>query len=105
MDADTLGRLRPVSNKSDAIRDALSELQRERAASVQRANAARQRRTTALFTGSEYEIRKADKTLSEVALDAEKLDVMEPQLLERLAFAEQVEAQGRAGVAKAIAVA
>ncbi len=105
MDADTLGRLRPVSNKSDAIRDALSELQRERGASVQRANAARQRRTTALFTGSDYEIGEADRTLRDAALDAEKLDVMEPTLLEQLALAERIEAQGHAEVAEATAAA
>ncbi len=105
MNTDTLARLRPTSNTPDAIRGALSELQRERAASVQRANAARQRRTTALFTGSDFEIREADKTLSDVALDAEKLDVLEPVLLDRLALAERVKAQAHAEVAEANAVA
>lgn len=105
MDTQTLTRLRPVSNTSDAIRDALTVLQHERVASVQRANAARQRRTTALFTGSDFEIGEADKTLREVALDAEKLDVMEPTLLERLASAEAFEARGLAAVAEANAAA
>lgn len=105
MDTQTLARLRPASNTSDAIRDALTVLQHERVASVQRANAARQRRTTALFTGSDFEIGEADRTLREVALDAEKLDVMEPALLERLASAGASEVRGLAAVAEANAAA
>ncbi|MGI4941935.1 MAG: hypothetical protein ACRYHQ_15480 [Janthinobacterium lividum] len=101
MDATTLGRLRPRSTSPDAIRDALVALQQERAATVQRANSARAKRTAALIAGISWEVGEADKAMKTSADDLEMLNAMEPALEEKLAFAERVEAQGRAQVVEA----
>ncbi|MGI4944428.1 MAG: hypothetical protein ACRYHQ_28365 [Janthinobacterium lividum] len=101
MNTDTLARLRPRDTSSAAIRDALVALQQERAATVQRGNAARAHRTTALIAGVSWQVGEADKVMKASADDAEMLDAMEPALEEKLALAERVEAQGRAQVAEA----
>lgn len=97
----TLARLRPRDTSSAAVRDALTALQQERAATVQRANAARSQRTTALIAGVSWQVGEADKVVKAAADDAEMLDAMEPALGEKLAFAERIETLGRAEVAEA----
>ena len=101
MEVHILGRLRPVSTSPAAIQDALTALQQERAATVQRANTARAKRLQALMAGVSWEIKEADTALRNAAFDAEMLDALEPALREKLIFAETIEARAVADLTAA----
>ena len=91
---DMLSTLRPRDDSSGAIHTALLSVRRERQAAAQRLEAARENRRTALgdFAATPQDVAMFEVRLREAEIEIERLDVLEPDLEQKLRAALASEA-------------